>query len=111
MVLSTPGRFIKLDVADDGYFHVTNARLLLKGKAATIVHKTSQIIIDIYNFKLRKEATLGSQSTSAIAELHKASLGDGTGSKSGATGAEDRTAPSTIEATTVVYKKVSKGPV
>ena len=51
--------FIELDVVDDIYFHVTNAPLLLKGTSATIVHNTSHIIVDIYNFKLWREATFG----------------------------------------------------
>ena len=36
-----------------------------------MAHKTSQIIIDIYNFKWRKEASLGALSVAKIAELDR----------------------------------------
>ena len=36
-----------------------------------MAHKTSQIIIDIYNFKLRKEASAGTMSAGKIAEFYQ----------------------------------------
>ena len=71
VLLSCPGRILFLDTDDDIYFHVTNARVSALSAARAMSHKTSQIIIDIYNFKLRKEATLGALSAQKIAEFYQ----------------------------------------
>lgn len=71
VLLSCPGRVVFLDTDDDVYFYLTNARIKALTSARAMAHKTSQIIIDIYNFKVRKESVMGALSASRIAEFYK----------------------------------------
>ena len=71
VLLSSPGRIAFFETDDDAYFHVTNARVKALTSARAMAHKTSQIIIDIWNFKLRKEAVLGLLSAAKIAEFYQ----------------------------------------
>ena len=71
-MLSCPGRILLLDTGDDVYFHATNARVKALPTGRAMPHKTSQIITAIYNFKLRKESTLGTLSPGKIAEFYQA---------------------------------------
>ena len=71
VLLSCPGRIAFFDTDDDVYFHLTNARVKALTSARAMAHKTSQIIIDIFDFKLRKEATLGTLSAAKIAEIYQ----------------------------------------
>lgn len=52
IMLSATGRFIRADTFDDQYFCVTNARRRFRDAAAAIVHLTSQIVCDIWMFKV-----------------------------------------------------------
>ena len=52
-LLSATGRFIRVHNYDDMYFWVTNARRRLRDAAAAIVHLASQVICDIWLFKVR----------------------------------------------------------
>ena len=54
VLLSYPASFKSYDTDDAIYFQATNLRIKMKGLAKTTTHRTSQIIFDIYNYKVRK---------------------------------------------------------
>jgi hypothetical protein len=100
-LLSASGRFVRAETFDDQYFWVTNARRRLRDAAAAVVHLASQVVCDIWMFKVRKEAQLGkSISAVEIAALYEKNMEDSTNDD------EARAAPSTIENAITVYDKV-----
>ncbi len=106
VLLSCPGAFVPLETADDLYFHVTNLRVRCQASARAMAHKTSQIIIDIYNYKTRKEVVLGPLTPKQVAEYYTSNFV--MGNDTGPALTEDRTKPSTIEAAIQVYEKMFK---
>ena len=71
VLLSFPGKFISIDTDDDAYFYVTNAREKVKAAAASISHKTSQLIFDIHGFRVKKESEQGPLTPAAIAKFYE----------------------------------------
>jgi hypothetical protein len=71
-LLSWPCKFVKgLDTDDSRYFYNLNLRESAKMTAKAIGHTASQVIIDIYMFKVRKEAASGPLSAAAVAKLYQ----------------------------------------
>lgn len=99
VILSVPARFYNKPNADSQYFHLANVRDKTMGEARAIVHKPSQVIIDTWLFKCRKEAILGHQSAKAMAELYASHLSD-------TTSPDNRSGITTIEACFTVYDKM-----
>jgi hypothetical protein len=101
VLLSCPGNVLVLPNQDAQYFHVQNARDEAKRVGLALQQRTTVIIIDIYNFKTRKEHVLGALTNKYIAKLYEQHLSDNSGD-------ESRAAPSTIEACLTVYERMFK---
>jgi hypothetical protein len=112
VLLSCPGAFVmNLETADDLYFHVTNLRSKVEATSRAISHKASQIIFDVYNYKLRKELVLGPLSAKAVAQYYIENCTSGEDDDSATGVSEDRGKVTTIEHAITVYEKIFKQPV
>ncbi|CAE7246689.1 unnamed protein product [Symbiodinium sp. CCMP2456] len=107
VVLSCPAAFIDLQTEEDIYFHATNKRVKAEQDYRLLTHKTTQMIFDVYNFKVRKELVCGTLTDEELAYLYKTRLlkvkrSDQEASKED----KDRTSPGTIKACVTVYEKM-----
>ena len=66
-----PGRLTHVETDDDADFLVTNAREKVRQAAASISYKTTQNIMDIHGFRVKKEAELGALTPAAIAKFYQ----------------------------------------
>ena len=58
-LLSCPERLVGLETEDDLYFHVTTIQTSAANRVMPNRHKTRQLIVNVWNFKLKEEAALG----------------------------------------------------
>ncbi|CAK9010978.1 unnamed protein product [Durusdinium trenchii] len=101
VLLSGPGRIMKLDGFDDIYFHSVNRRRRTADTARSIVHLASQVCCDVWLFRKRKEAALNRHLSNAeVAEMYKAGMADCQQDE------EPRSDESVIQKACVVYEKV-----
>ena len=71
VLLSYPAKFTGIGSDYDAYFYVTNAREQVHAAGNAMVHKTSQIVMDIHGFRLKKEAELGPLKPEQISGFYK----------------------------------------
>ena len=55
VVLSCPAAFIHLTTEEDIYFYATNKRVKAEKDYRVLTHKTTQMIFDVYNFKVKPQ--------------------------------------------------------
>ena len=74
VLLSFPAFFNKFESDDALYWKCTNLRVQFMGVARAVKHQAAQLVIDIYTYKLREEAALGSLTPAQVAELYNDNL-------------------------------------
>ncbi|CAE7336896.1 unnamed protein product [Symbiodinium sp. CCMP2592] len=109
VMLSCPANFVHLATEQDVYFYTINKRFKAEADQKAITHKTTQMIFDVWNFKVRKEVFTGPLTADDVATLYGRNLIQVSRRSSGG-GAnhddKDRSKPGTIKACLQVYERM-----
>ncbi|CAE7791744.1 unnamed protein product [Symbiodinium necroappetens] len=108
VLLSCPANFVHLATEQEVYFYTTNKRFKAEADHRAITHKTTQMIFDVWNFKVRKEVYTGALSADDVATLYGKNLIQVNRRSGGGNSQDDkdRTKPGTIKACIHVYEKM-----